>query len=255
MQVSGREAEEMALSIVRNDITRMEADAIVNSTNEAATILAIEVSENVGNFVETMNDYAHKIKMTNTHFANPHGYHDPDHYSTARDLATIARFAMKNDTFRKIASTTSYNIARTNKQRARTITTKSSYMLEGSAENPNKYFFPYATGIKTGSHSMSGYCFAGAAEKEGVRLVSVVMFTGNRARWADTIKLMNYGFSQYVSLSPRQIYEMHPIVLETSNYSTHDKDRGKLLLTCVPVDRSDSTRITTTKAKAEKPVT
>lgn len=222
------------------------------SGNDGANVIAETVSGSIENFVSLMNQWADAYGCNDTHFANPHGYHDPDHYSTARDLATIARFAMKNDTFRKIASTTSYNIARTNKQRARTITTKSSYMLEGSAENPNKYFFPYATGIKTGSHSMSGYCFAGAAEKEGVRLVSVVMFTGNRARWADTIKLMNYGFSQYVSLSPRQIYEMHPIVLETSNYSTHDKDRGKLLLTCVPVDRSDSTRITTTKAKADQ---
>ena len=159
---------------------------------------------------------------------------------------------MQNDTFRQIASATSYNIARTNKQRARTITTKSSYMLEGSAENPNKYYFPYATGIKTGSHSMSGWCFAGAAEKEGVRLISVVLFTGNRARWADTIKLMNYGFSQYVSLSPRQIYEMNPLVLETSNYSTRDSARGKLRLSCVPLNMSDSTRITTTKKKAEQ---
>ena len=63
---------------------------IVNSTNEAATILAIEVSENVGNFVETMNDYAHKIKMTKTHFANPHGLFDKDHVSTARDMANLS---------------------------------------------------------------------------------------------------------------------------------------------------------------------
>ena len=63
---------------------------IVNSTNEAATILAIEVSENVGNFVETMNDYARKIKMTKTHFANPHGLFDKDHVSTARDMANLS---------------------------------------------------------------------------------------------------------------------------------------------------------------------
>ena len=63
---------------------------IVNSTNEAATILAIEVSENVHNFVETMNDYARKIKMTKTHFVNPHGLFDKDHVSTARDMANLS---------------------------------------------------------------------------------------------------------------------------------------------------------------------
>ena len=63
---------------------------IVNSTNDTATILAIEVSENVGNFVEIMNDYARKIKMTKTHFVNPHGLFDKDHVSTARDMANLS---------------------------------------------------------------------------------------------------------------------------------------------------------------------
>lgn len=222
------------------------------SGNDGANVIAETVSGSIENFVVLMNQWAADFGCSDTHFVNPHGYHHPDHYSTARDLAVIARHAMQNDTFRTIASATTYNIARTNKQRARTITTKSSYMLEGSADSPNKYYFPYATGIKTGSHSQSGYCFAGAAEKNGVRLISVVLFTGNRARWADTIKLMNYGFSQYVSLSPLQIYEMHPIVLETNNYSTSDPERGRLQLTCVPTDMSDTTRITTTKTRADQ---
>ena len=222
------------------------------SGNDGANVIAETVSGSIENFVALMNQWADILGCTSTHFANPHGYHDPDHYSTARDLAAIARYAMQNDTFRTIAAATSYNIAKTNKQRARTITTKSSYMLEGSADNPNKYYFPYATGIKTGSHSQSGYCFAGAAEKEGVRLVSVVLYTGNRARWADTIKLMNYGFSQYVSLTPLQIYNMNPIIRETNNYSTRDSDLGKLRLTCVPVDPANTVRITTTKKKADQ---
>ena len=204
------------------------------SGNDGANVIAETVSGSIEDFVVLMNQWAETFGCTNTHFVNPHGYHDPNHYSTARDPATIARYAMQNDTFRKIVSTTSYNIARTNRQRARTITTKSSYLLQGSADNPNKYYFPYATGIKTGSHSQSGYCFAGAAEKDGVRLVSVVLFTGDRARWADTIKLMNYGFSQYVSLTPRQIFDKNPIVLETSNYSTSDDKLGNLNLEGFP---------------------
>ena len=162
-----------------------------------------------------MNQTAEMYGCTDTHFTNPHGLHDDYHYSTARDLAIITREAMKNETFRKIAAATSYTIARTNRQRARTITTKTSWMLPGTEESPNKYFRNYAIGVKTGTLSTSGYCFVGAAEKDDVTLISVVMFTGNRARWADTIKMMDYGFSQYVSVTPQDLYNMHPITIET----------------------------------------
>ena len=222
------------------------------SGNDGANVIAETVSGSVPAFVSLMNETAASLGCESTHFSNPHGYHADDHYSTARDLAVIARWAMSNDTFRKIAGTVSYTIPRTNKQRARTITTRSSYMLPGSEDKPNKYYFPYATGIKTGSHSMSGYCFAGAAEKEGVRLISVVLFTGNRARWADTIKLMNYGFSQYTSVTPQELYNRAPITVVTSNYSTSDTDGGRLLLLCQPAENTVSPRIVATNAEIDR---
>ncbi len=223
------------------------------SGNDGANVIAETVSRSIPAFVDLMNTTAGMFGCVSTHFANPHGYHDDNHYSTARDMVTIAREAMKNDVFREIASAVTWSIPKTNKQRARTITTKSEYMLTGSEEKPNKYYYPYAIGIKTGSHSKSGYCFAGAAEKEGVRLISVVMFTGNRARWADTIKLMDYGFSQYVSVTPVDLYNMNPITIETSNYSTSDTNRGKVLLTCRIQDQNAvSPRITATNAEVKK---
>ena len=205
------------------------------SANDGANVIAETVSGDIPRFVDLMNETAETIGCRNTHFVNAHGYHDDNHYSTARDMAIIAREAMKNELFREIASTVTYQIPKSNKQRARTITTKSEYMLTGTDEKPNKYFYQYATGIKTGSHSHSGYCFCGAASKDGVDLVSVVMFTGKRARWADTIKLMNYGFSQYISVTPVDLYNMNPITIETSNYSTSDPARGKVQLLCSPV--------------------
>lgn len=220
------------------------------SANDGANVIAETVSGDIPRFVDLMNETALAFGCYNTHFVNAHGYHDDNHYSTARDIAIIAREAMKNQTFREIVGTVTYKIPRSNMQRARTITTKSEYMLQGSEDNPNKYYFPYANGIKTGSHSHSGYCFAGSASKEGVELVSVVMFTGKRARWADTIKLMNYGFSQYVSVTPVDLYNMNPIVIETSNYSTSDSNRGKIQLICQPVD--GNTEIVTTKSDVRR---
>ena len=221
------------------------------SGNDGANVIAETVSGSVSEFVNLMNDTAAAFGCTSTHFVNAHGYHDDNHYSTARDIALITRRAMENETFREIAAATSYTISRTNKQRARTITTKSSYMLTGTDEKPNKYYYSYATGVKTGSHSMAGYCFVGSAEKEGVKLISVVLFTGNRARWADTIKLMNYGFSQYASVTPEELYNMHPITIYTSRYSTSDPDRGRLQLLCRATG-GETTRITATHATLEK---
>ncbi len=219
------------------------------SGNDGANVIAETVSGSIPAFVDLMNQTAVSFGCVNTHFVNAHGYHDDNHYTTAYDMAIIAREAMKNETFRQIAGTVTYGIPKTNIQRARTITTKSEYMLTGSEEKPNKYYYPYANGIKTGSHSQAGYCFVGSATKEGVDLISVVFFTGERARWADTIKLMNYGFSQYVSVTPIELYDMNPITIETSGYSTSDTGRGRLQLIARAGEGGGSTTIVATKAE------
>lgn len=223
------------------------------SGNDGANVIAETVSGSIPAFVELMNSTAQMYGCTNTHFMNPHGYHDDNHYSTARDLAIISREALQNDLFCEIAASVTWSIPKTNMQRARTITTKSKYMIPATEESPNKYYYPYAIGIKTGSQSQSGYCFAGAADKDGVRLVSVVMFTGDRARWADTIKLMDYGFSQYISVTPMDLYNMNPITIETNNYSTSDPNRGKILLSCqLQNPESVSPKIVSTSSEVKR---
>ncbi len=222
------------------------------SGNDGANVIAETVSGSIPAFVDLMNQTAEMIGCVNTHFVNAHGYHDDNHYTTAYDLALITREAMKNEVFRQISGTVTYTIPKTNLQRSRTITTKSEYMLSGSDEKPNKYYFPDATGVKTGSHSHSGYCFVGSASRDGVDLISVVLFTGKRARWADTIKLMNYGFSQYMSVTPQALYQMNPITIETSNYSTSDQRRGRIELICQTRSGSASPVIIATKSEIEQ---
>lgn len=224
---------------------------MMRSANEGANVIAETVAGSIDAFVELMNQSAANLGCTNTHFANPHGYHDNNHYTTVHDMAIIAREAMKNETFRSIAKATSYRIAATNKHRARAITTRSTNMLPGSEDKPNKYYYEYATGIKTGSHTMAGYCFVGSANKEDVELISVVFFTSNRGRWTDTKKLMEYGFSQYVSVTPMDIYKMNPITLETNNYSLKDADLGKLPLNITAANSGTNLRITATKEEVE----
>lgn len=221
------------------------------SANEGANVIAEAVSGDIWSFVNLMNETAAIYGCTNTHFVNPHGYHDANHYTTARDMAIIAREAMQNDQFRAIANTTSYQMARTSLQRARTINSKHEIMLPGSEEEPNKYFYPYATGIKSGFHSQAANCYVGSATRDGVELISVVFYTSRRGRWTDTKKLMEYGFSQYVSVTPIDLYNMNPITLETTGYSLEDSAMGKLRLTCVPVSASNTARITATQDEVD----
>ncbi len=225
---------------------------ILLSGNDGANVIAEAVSGSVPAFVDLMNRTVATYGCESTHFTNPHGLHDDYHYTTARNLAIIAREAMKNDLFRKIASTTEYRISRTNRQRARSITVNNPYLRQDGSERLQKYYYPYATGIKTGTLSTSGYCFVGSASKDGVDLISVLLFTGNRARWADTIKLMNYGFSQYMGVTPMELYQMNPITVVTSNYATTDIDSGNLLLVCRAPSGGTEPRIVATKESVKR---
>ena len=203
------------------------------SANEGANLIAETVSGSIGEFVGLMNDTARELGCTNTHFVNPHGYHDENHYTTARDLALIAREAMKNALFRKIVSTVNYTLPRSNIQRSRTLTTSNRLLRPSTEEYNNSYYYAEAAGIKTGYHSKAGYCFVGYAERDGVELISVILYSDIYGRWTDTKKLMEYGFSQYVSITPIDLYNKNPITIETKGYSLEDSNIGKLPLTCV----------------------
>ena len=208
------------------------------SANDGANVIAETVSGSITEFVNLMNQTALSMGCTNTHFNNAHGYTDPSHYTTARDLAIMARAAMENDLFREIVATRTYSLPKTNLSRARSMTNTNELFNPGTDESPNKYYFPDSIGIKTGNTDASQYCFVGGALRDGVELISVVMYTGKRARWADTIKLMNYGFSQYMSVTPIDLYNMNPITIETSSYSTNDTGMGKLRLNCIATNAS-----------------
>ncbi len=207
--------------------------ALVKSANDAANVIAENVSGSISAFVDAMNQRAAQLGCTSTHFTNPHGLHNDSHYSTARDMAIIAMAAMENETFREMVGTTVYTIPATNIMRARNISTSNQLLIPSTSESTNKYYYADAIGVKTGSLSTAGNCFVGAAERDGLELISVVFFSGKRTRWADTIKLLDYGFSQYVSVTPIDLYNMNPITVETKNFSLEDTNMGRLPLTCV----------------------
>lgn len=207
---------------------------MVASGNDGAIAIAEHLSGTEVAFVALMNEAASRFGCTQTHFVNAHGYHDDYHVSTARDLAIIAREAMQNAEFREIAALTRYTLPETNLSPARRLTSQDSALMEQSADNSHYYMF--ATGIKTGRTSIAGWCYVGAASKQGINLISVILNSGSTARWTDTRRLMEYGFTQYVSTSIEDIYKANPKVININSFSMDDGDLGRLELSVRKMD-------------------
>lgn len=223
---------------------------MLRSGNEGAELIAQTVSGSEAEFVNKMNQTALNLGCTSTHFENSTGLHNDNHYTTARDMAKIAAHAMKNAEFRKVVAATKYTLPKSNLSKRRNLKSRIFDFLV-SFEN-NQVYYPYATGIKTGFTNSAGHCFVGSAESLGVKLISVVFYSSANGRWSDTKKLMEYGFSQISSETPISLYNSNPIVLETSGFSTHDENLGKLKLDLVQTGGDSSISIITTqKEKSE----
>ena len=127
-------------------------------------------------FVSLMNKKAEELGCKNTHFTNPHGLHHPDHYSTARDTAIIAEYAMTLPNFSAITSTFAYDKAPTNTDPDGDTQYNTNKLLQPYEDaNGRLYFYTYAKGIKTGSHDQAGHCIAASATAYGYTYVAVLM--------------------------------------------------------------------------------
>ena len=173
------------------------------SANEAAFMLARHVGGSWEQFVDMMNDRAAELGCTGTHFCNPCGLHEDDHYTTAHDLYLIAKEAMKDVTFRDIVSTVQHRMAKTNLHEERIILTTNQLIF--SSFQPWSY--ANCLGIKTGHTSQAGNCFVGYAEYGDAKLFSVVLgcsdsskeYPSVAASFTDTKKLCQWGFENFTS--------------------------------------------------------
>ena len=217
---------------------------MLTSGNDGANAIAVLVSGNVEAFVEKMNRRAKELGCEDTHFANPHGYHDPQHYSTALDLARIASEGVKLDAFRRITSAPNYvmNLQRGNKAMEQRVVNTNSLL-----KSDNTYYYPDCIGIKTGYHSMAGQCFVGAAERDGVRLVTVDLHSmGSVDKWVDTIRMFNYGFTRYTGYTMEQMFNFAGskiATLRVSNAIASDPYEGMLNLKIAQISDPDYVRM------------
>lgn len=167
---------------------------LLSSANDASVVLAEGIGGSVGGFSELMNKTARAIGATNSHFTNPHGLTAPEHYSTARDLAIIFRYAMRNSIFRDIVQTKMGSV------NSRSVVKQKVVNRRISVRNHNRLLWNFdgALGGKTGYTHAAQRCFVGAVQRDGATLIVAIL--GARNLWGDTRKLLEYGFDHYPSL-------------------------------------------------------
>lgn len=163
---------------------------MLRSGNDAANAIAELCAGSVEAFVMRMNARAEQLGMRGTHFTNPHGYHHKDHYSTARDLAVLAVYAMSNPEFAAIATTMSHEMQATARRGVLLIRNTSELL------NPaDPHYFAGAAGIKSGYTSFAGFCYVGSAMRGDEQLIAVILGSRTRNRgWDDMARLFRLGF-------------------------------------------------------------
>ena len=170
---------------------------LVHSANDAGYVLAEYISGSIEEFAKLMNEKALEIGCKHTHFTNPSGIHNENHYTTAYDLALIARYCMQNSKFRNIVSMKTCTINATNKFGIRKYTNTNDLINPSS-----KYYLEECVGIKTGYTAQAKNCLISACAKNNLGLICVVLganqlHSGESSRYEDSINLFKYGYSNY----------------------------------------------------------
>lgn len=157
---------------------------LLQSANDAAVALAEHVAGSVEAFVERMNDTAARLGLTRTRFASPNGL-DDEGYSTAREMARLARAALAQEAFAEIVATSTHTIPAPDGE-DRVIQNRNALL----------WLYPGATGVKTGFTTPAGFCIVGTAERAGRRLLVVVLGEPREA-FSDAAALLSYGFAAF----------------------------------------------------------
>ena len=176
---------------------------LLESANDAATAIAMEVAGSVASFAALMNSTATELGLTATHFTNPHGLDDGEHYTTAYDLARIAAAALADPVFREICGTTRKTIPLKGEEGTRVLI------------NHNKMLTRYegAIGVKTGFTKKSGRCLVSAAERDGLTLIAVTLCAPDD--WNDHAAMLDFGFEQYTRVrltGEGEVYARIPVL-------------------------------------------
>lgn len=193
------QVEGTSMGLRQGDIVTRRAllyGILLPSGNDAANAAAVSVSGSMSEFVKLMNKKAEELGLSDTHFANPSGLDADGHYTTAYDLAQLARVALENPVFAEICRCSSAQVEFGNPPYLRSLA------------NSNKMLWQYegCYGVKTGFTDNARRCLVSAAERDGVKLICVTL--NDPDDWADHTNMLNYGFTQ---VKPTEIVLPNPV--------------------------------------------
>ena len=169
---------------------------LLKSANEVANGLAEHVSGSVSAFADKMNEKAASLGCTHTHFANPNGLNNANHFTTAHDMALIANAAFNNATVRQVASTLHYDFPAT----ASVPTVRTLTMGHKMLNPANSQYYEGIIGGKTGYTMLAGNTLVTCAEKNGMKLIAVIL-NGHQTHYTDTKALLDFGFANFQSVN------------------------------------------------------
>lgn len=200
---------------------------LVHSANDAANVLAEYAGGSISSFVAMMNTKINELGLTSTHFTNPYGLQDDNHFSTAHDLAVIMQYCLKNNTFKQLSGQASCAIPATNKSAPRKYASTNELLIAG-----NINYSPYVISGKTGFTSKAGGCLVSMAYHNDLELISVILNSNDR--FGDTRKLYNYGYDNY---SLKNIVNANDVItsIEIKNASKTPSKLDVLVSETVPV--------------------
>ena len=176
---------------------------MLESANESCQVVAEYISGSVEAFVELMNQTALELGCIGTHFANPHGLHDENHYTTAYDLSLITLRALENEDFKRITSAAEYEVPATNLSEARKLSTTNRLLVDSAASG---FYYSKASGIKTGFTTPAQCCLISTADDGNLQLLAIIMGAplqpDENGNWIyrnfpEAINLFEYGFNNY----------------------------------------------------------
>lgn len=183
---------------------------LMSSANEGANAIAEHVSGSIEGFCEKMNQKASALGMVGTHYANAHGLHDPEHYTTVSDMYKLTTAILSVDVLREVVYTTKYKLEATNKNKSRTITTTNFLLLNNNEKctaekyKGQVYYYKYAKGVKTGYTDAAGRCLITTASKNGYNYMCILMNSpvyenGKKIRieFGDTKALYEWAFNEF----------------------------------------------------------
>lgn len=179
---------------------------MLNSGNECALSIAEYIGGSTEGFADIMNKRAKEIGCTDTHFVNPNGLHNEDHYTSCYDMALIGHIAYQYPEFKTLISSQLYTIPETNKNESRDLWQENRLIYSGNGE----YYYEYCTGGKTGYTMDALATLISFAERNGRRLVCVVMRCDPTTEsYLDSIKLFNFCFTKYKICKPLTDYDIN----------------------------------------------